>query len=67
MLCPKCGCDTKICDTRYDKKENEVFRRHVCKSCRNEIFTIEFEIENNSKFAKIWRTLTRGSGRSFLW
>ena len=63
MLCPKCGSSTKVCDTRYDGKENEVFRRHICKTCSHEFFTVEFEVENNNKFVSLWKSLTRGSGR----
>ena len=63
MLCPKCGYDTKVCDTRYDKKENEVFRRHVCKECGHEFFTVEFEVDMNEKFVSLWKTCYRGSGR----
>lgn len=63
MLCPKCGGGTKVCDTRYEGKENEVFRRHECKVCDNEFYTIEFEIESNNKLIDLWKSLTRGSGR----
>lgn len=67
MLCPKCGGGTKVCDTRYDNKENEVFRRHACKDCFSEFYTVEFEIEANNKFVSLWRALTRGTGRSLNW
>lgn len=65
MLCPKCGGATKVCDTRYDGKDNEVFRRHACKDCSEEFFTIEFEVENNDKFIDLWKSLTRGAGRNY--
>ena len=62
MLCPKCGGVTRVCDTRYDGKENEIFRRRACKDCSHEFFTVEFNIEANDKFIKLWKTLTRGLG-----
>lgn len=62
MLCPNCKNATKVCDTRFDEKENEVFRRHACKECGTEFFTVEFAVENNNKFASIWKLLSRGSG-----
>ena len=65
MLCSECGGVSKVCDTRYDGKENEVFRHHMCNDCLHEFFTIEFEIENNKKFANMWKKLTRGAGKSY--
>lgn len=62
MLCPKCGGKTTVCDTRFEGKENETFRRRICKSCDNEFFTIEFEIETNDKFIGLWKKLVRGGG-----
>ena len=61
MICPKCGGPTKICDTRFDANENEVFRRHICKECEHETYTIEFEVEKDNKFVDLWRGLHRGS------
>ena len=63
MICPKCGNATKVCDTRFDEKENEVFRRHSCKICENKFFTVEFDIEETDKFIDLWRSMSRGSGR----
>lgn len=65
MLCPRCNGATKVCDTRYDKKENEVFRSHICKDCSHEFFTVEFEVEKNDKLVRLWKTLARGSGSMY--
>ncbi len=65
MLCPKCGGNTKVCDTRYETNENEVFRRHICKDCSEEFFTVEFSIESNKKFVDLWKKLARGSGGKY--
>lgn len=59
MICPKCGGDTRVGDTRYEEKENEIFRRRVCKNCSNEFFTVEFGIEVDDKFMKLWKALAR--------
>ena len=61
MLCPKCGGVTKVCDTRYEDKENEIFRRRACKQCANEFFTVEFDVETNAKFDMLWKRLKRGA------
>lgn len=66
MLCPKCGDSTKVCDTRYERKENEVYRRHICRDCMHEFYTIEFEVENNNKFNDLWKKLARGSGTKIV-
>ena len=63
MLCPKCNGVTMVCDTRYNAKENEMFRQRTCKVCSHKFFTIEFDIEANNKFTMLWKTLIRGSGK----
>ena len=65
MFCPKCAGDTRVCDTRYDGKHNEIFRRRICKDCSSEFFTVEFDIIANESFVKLWKTLTRGSGSRY--
>ena len=61
MTCPKCGGATKVCDTRHEEKENEVFRRRVCKKCEYDFFTVEFDVETNEKMVNLWRSLSRGA------
>ena len=65
MLCPKCKSATAVCDTRFDVKENEVFRRRICKECGHDFYTIEFDVEANDKFANMWKKLYRGSGNMY--
>lgn len=64
MICPNCGNRTKVCDTRFDQNENEIFRKRMCKTCSHEFFTVEFEIEKTNKFVTLWKTLMRCTGGS---
>ena len=61
MTCPKCGSATKVCDTRYEEKENEIYRHRICKKCNHDFFTVEFDVEKNDKMINLWKTLSRGS------
>lgn len=49
MLCPECGGDNYVTDTRpYDKEENVIKRRRVCKLCGHRFTTLERIVEENS-------------------
>lgn len=65
MLCPKCKNATAVCDTRFDDKENEIFRRRVCKECGHDFYTVEFDIEATEKFSNMWKRLYRGSSNTY--
>lgn len=47
MQCAKCGGKLMIKKTYQDLEENEVIRVRECRSCKDRIHTIEFEIEEN--------------------
>ena len=64
MHCVKCGGPTKSCDTRQDVKENETFRKRKCLVCGHEFLTVEFAIQENEKSTALWKSLSRGHGRS---
>ncbi|MBY0560145.1 hypothetical protein [Hyphomicrobium sp.] len=49
MLCPKCGADTEVRDSRPYK--NYVRRRRHCKSCKHRHSTIE--LASDLSFGKI--------------
>ena len=56
MLCPKCKNLARM-DQRNlvtNAKENEVYRKYICKNCRYVFFTVEFEAEENKKFKEEW-------------
>lgn len=57
MKCPKCNSDSLVKCTRHDYKENEVFRERKCNVCGERFFTVEFPVEENEDFKKIWRQL----------
>lgn len=57
MLCPKCGGAVHVKKVRHDYEENEVFRELECKLCENIFHTVEFEVEENESFKKIWKKL----------
>mgnify|MGYP003410388916 FL=1 len=57
MLCSKCGSNTRVTKVRHDYEENEVFREHECRVCKGRFHTVEFEVEENESFNKIWKEL----------
>lgn len=57
VKCPKCDSDTSVKGVRHDREENEVFRERKCKKCGERFFTVEFQVEENESFKKIWKEL----------
>ena len=56
MLCPKCK-NLARADQRNqvtNAKENEFYRKYICKNCKSAFFTVEFEAEENKKFKEEW-------------
>lgn len=41
MVCPYCGSDTQVTNSRRQKKANQVWRRRVCKTCGAIFTTLE--------------------------
>lgn len=61
MHCPKCEhLKTKVVDTVYNKTDDEFYRRRVCLKCRHRFYTVEFIIEDNEQFRKLWNKHYRG-------
>ena len=61
MKCPKCGGKILTIDTAQYNDTNETYRRKVCASCGNVVFTVEFEIEDTKEMREIWNTSKYGS------
>lgn len=53
MVCPKCGGEIRAIDT-LQASHNETFRYKKCLDCGHKIYTVEFEVEPNSRFKKEW-------------
>lgn len=50
VICPKCGYQTYILDTRTRPDEN-IRRRRQCEKCGHRFTTIEVEV---NEFEKVW-------------
>ena len=59
MNCPKCGENSRVKLNLFDKKENEMFRRHKCPECGHSFHTVEFVVDENESFKEIWGILHR--------
>lgn len=59
MICPKCGGKLMVLDNVKNVDDNEIYRRKVCNSCGNVIFTVEYEVESNEEFKKTWNKYSR--------
>lgn len=55
MLCPKCNNKTGVTDISHSEKTHEDYRRRVCKECGYTFYTVECEVEYDSKFDFRWR------------
>lgn len=54
MMCPKCGEKLEVKDVVHNAADNEVYRKRVCKKCKAEIFTTEFEVEPDMDYMELW-------------
>ncbi len=45
MVCPKCGNDTKVIDSREDEMLIAVNRRRECRTCAKRFNTVEITAE----------------------
>ncbi len=41
MVCTYCGADTKVSNSRHQKRANQVWRRRQCPACKSTVTTIE--------------------------
>ena len=56
MICPKCGGKTKQNNGSIKNTEvAEVYRCRTCTVCKHIFYTIEFEVEYDAEFKKLWR------------
>ena len=51
--CEKCGTKLQVKEVRH--YQDETYRRVACPNCGAFIFTVEFEVEQNSLFFKYWQ------------
>lgn len=65
MLCSVCGAKTMVVDTRKKPEDFEIYRRHRCTNpdCGREFYTIEYEIDNDDRTVKMWRSICRGKNK----
>ena len=54
MICPKCGCEARAIDTVHNHQENETYRAKKCVKCGHIIYTVEYEVIQNQRFAEDW-------------
>jgi len=54
MKCPKCGHEAKALETVHNHKENETYRAKKCVNCGHIIYTVEYEVIQNQRFAEDW-------------
>lgn len=59
MTCPKCAGKLLVVDTVQNKDDNETYRRKVCSSCGEVIFTMEFAVERDEQFRAIYQKYYR--------
>lgn len=60
MRCSKCGSDNLRVMETFSEFDEEVYRRRKCLDCGEKIFTVEYEVEQNEEFKKIYKEAWRG-------
>jgi transcriptional regulator NrdR family protein len=43
MICPKCGGETRITETRHENENRTELRRRICKNCGHQFRTHEVQ------------------------
>lgn len=59
MICPKCKKKVKVLDLAIDNYHSEMYKKLHCEDCSYTFFTVEFEVEENKQFKKIWHKYKR--------
>lgn len=54
MTCPKCNGDLKTIDNVVNPSENEIYRAKKCINCGHILYTVEYEVIQNQRFAVDW-------------
>lgn len=54
MKCPKCNNEARAIDTVHNIEENETYRAKKCVKCGHVIYTVEYEVIQNQRFAEEW-------------
>lgn len=59
LHCPKCESKVKAIEGVRDRKRNETYRHGVCPNCGYEYYSVEFEVEDNEQFQKVYKRLLK--------
>ena len=54
MKCPICDGDLKTIDSVINEMEDEIYRAKKCLRCKHIIYTVEYEVYQNQRFAEDW-------------
>lgn len=47
MNCPVCGKKMYVSDNTYIDENSETYRKLKCKNCNHEMYTVEFEVDED--------------------
>lgn len=59
MICPVCGGNTLVKDTRHNNVEQETYRYRICQRCSYNFYSVEFIADADRKFMRTWLDLDR--------
>ena len=48
MNCPVCGRKMYVSDNTYIDENSETYRKLKCKNCNHEMYTVEFEVDEDT-------------------
>ena len=54
MICPKCGCTTRIVDSRSVDNGQSTRRRHACIRCNRRFTTYEITERKMAEYERMW-------------
>ena len=59
MKCPDCGGDLKVYDNAYNPDAQEMYRKRRCTSCKKKVCTLEYVVDEDDYFQKVWYKYNR--------
>ena len=57
--CEYCGGKMATKNVVHNTRDEEIYRQKRCVNCGHEIYTVEFEVEENRRFKEEWNKLIR--------
>ena len=66
MRCPDCGGDLKVYDNAYNPDAQEMYRKRRCARCGKKICTLEYVVDKDEYFTKVWLKYNRCSKQNKL-